>query len=200
MRDFYSLSIIAADLGNSPRNSSAQLSITVIDVNDNKPQFNWSSLQGSILENSPASTSVMQVVAKDPDIGRNARLVFNFTSSAYNELFSLDSNSGEIIAKKPLDRELQSKYVLKISVSDQGTPQLSSSADVVINVIDVDDNCPKFEPAVYNITINENLPFNQSVVQVTATDVDITDSKKMMYAIRSGNTAGAFTIDRQGTP
>ena len=175
-----------------------QLLITVTDVNDNPPLFNASSLQGAILENSPAGSSVMRVIATDADIGKNAQLAFNFTTKVYSDIFTLNSTSGEITALKSLDREKQDRYTLKISVSDQGEPRLSSSADVTITVIDVDDNCPKFEPAVYNKTISENLSFNQSIVQVTATDADVRDNEKMMYAIWSGNEGGAFTIDRYG--
>lgn len=197
-RDSYTLTITASDLGSPPQRTSVQMLITLIDVNDNRPLFNTSSLRGAILENSPAGTSVMRIIATDADIGMNAQLVFNFTSLVYSDVFALDSATGEITAKKSLDREKQDRYTLKIRVSDQGDPQLSSSADVTITVLDVDDNCPKFEPAVYNRTISENLPFNQSIVQVTATDVDVKDNEKMMYAIWSGNEGGAFIIDRQG--
>ncbi|KAJ7336041.1 hypothetical protein OS493_013416 [Desmophyllum pertusum] len=197
-RDSYSLTVTASDLGNPPNSSSVQLLITVMDVNDNRPLLNSSSLQGGILENSPAGSDVMRIIATDADIGMNAQLVFNFTTTEYSDVFDLNSTSGEITAKKSLDREKQDRYTLKIRVSDHGDPQLSSSADVTITVIDVDDNCPKFEPTVYNMTISENLPFNQSIVQVTATDVDVKDAEKMKYAIWTGNQAGAFTIDKHG--
>ena len=197
-RDSYTLTIIASDLGSPPKTSSAQLSITVLDVNDNSPQFNASSLQGGILENSPAGSLVMRVMATDADAGTNAQLVFNLTTKEYADVFTLNSFTGDITAQKSLDREKQDHYTLKISVSDQGNPQLTSSADVTITVIDVDDNCPKFVPAEYNLTISENLPFNHSIVQVTATDADVKDNEKMMYAIRSGNTGGAFVIDKHG--
>ena len=197
-RDSYILTITASDRGSPPKASSVRLLIKVLDVNDNSPQFNASSLQGGILENSPVGSLVMRVVATDADIGTNAQLVYNLTTKEYSDVFTLDSLTGEITAKKSLDREKQDRYALKISVSDQGDPKLTSLADVTINVIDVDDNCPKFEPAEYNLTISENLLFNQSIVQVTATDLDISDSKRMQYAIRSGNTGGAFIIDRYG--
>lgn len=197
-RDSYTLTITASDLGSPSKSSSVQLSIAVLDVNDNRPQFNASSLRGGILENSPVGSLVMRVMASDADTGTNAQLVFNLTTKEYSDVFTLNSFTGEITAQKSLDREKQDRYTLKIRVSDQGDPQLTSSADVKITVIDVDDNCPKFVPAEYNLTISENLPFNQSIVQVTATDADIKDTARMSYAIRSGNTGGAFIIDKRG--
>ena len=197
-RDAYLLTITASDEGNPQKSSSVKLSITVLDVNDNAPQFNSSSLQGGIKENLPGGSFVMRVIATDADIGTNAQLVYNLTTKEYTDVFALNSLTGEITTKKSLDREIQDRYTLKVSVRDKGNPRLTSLADVTIDVIDVDDNCPKFEPAEYNLTISENLPFNQSIVQVTATDLDIMDSKTMQYAIRSGNTRGAFTIDQYG--
>ena len=138
----------------------------------------------------------MRIIATDADVGMNAQLEFNFTTIENSDVFSLNQKTGEVTALKPLDREKQDHYTLKISVSDHGYPRLSSSADVTINV--VDDNCPKFQPAVYNKSISENLPFNQSIVQVTATDADVKGNEKMMYAIWRGNQGGAFTIDRYG--
>ena len=197
-RDSYLLTITASDEGNPQKSSSVKLSITVLDVNDNAPQFNASSLQGGIKENLPGGSFVMRVMATDADIGTNAQLVYNLTTKEYTDVFALNSLTGEITTQKSLDREIQDRYTLKVSVRDKGDPQLTSLADVTVNVIDVDDNCPKFEPAEYNLTISENLPFNQSIVQVTATDLDLMDSKMMQYAIRSGNTHGAFIIGQYG--
>lgn len=50
--------------------------------------------------------------------------------------------------------------MLKISVSDYGDLWLLLLVDVMINVIDVDDNCFKFYLVVYNKSISENLLFN----------------------------------------
>ena len=197
-RDAYLLTITSSDEGNPLKSSFVKLAITVLDVNDNAPQFNASSLQGGIKENLPGGSFVMRVMATDADIGTNAQLVYNVTTKEYTDVFALNSLTGEITTQKSLDREIQDRYTLKVSVRDKGDPQLMSLADVTINVIDVDDNCPKFEPTEYNLTISENLPFNQSIVQVTATDIDLMDSTKMQYAIRSGNTRGAFIIDQYG--
>ena len=115
-QDSHTLTITASDSGDPKQSSSVQLLITVTDVNDNAPLFNTSSLQGAVLENSPAGTSVMRVMATDADVGENAQLMFNFTSKVYADLFAIDSTSGEITALKSLDREKQDLYKLKISV------------------------------------------------------------------------------------
>jgi hypothetical protein len=68
---------------------------------------------------------------------------------------------------------------------------------LIINVLDIDDNCPKFDPKEYNVTIEENLPFLTDIVEVFAKDVD-TVGDQLDYGIRSVNIAPeTFTIDRK---
>jgi hypothetical protein len=68
-------------------------------------------------------------------------------------------------------------------------------ADLIINVLDIDDNCPVFNPKEYNVTIQENLLYGTKIVQVYATDVD-TVGDKLDYGIRSTNIGpNTFSID-----
>ena len=76
-----------------------------------------------------------------------------------------------------------------------GNPPLSTTAKFILNVVDIDDNCPVFNPKEYNVTIEENLPFLTNIVQVNATDVD-TVGQNLEYGIRSVNIAPeTFNID-----
>ena len=74
-----------------------------------------------------------------------------------------------------------------------GNPSLSTTANLIINVIDIDDNCPVFNPKEYNVTIQENLPHRTDIVQVNATDPD-TVGGDLQYGIRDGNIANTFII------
>ena len=76
-----------------------------------------------------------------------------------------------------------------------GNPSLFTTADLIINVIDIDDNCPEFNPKEYNITVEENIPFGTEILNVTARDVD-TVGGKLEYGIRSGNSYQTFSIKR----
>ena len=66
-KSFYQLKIIAADKGLPPLNSTAELSITVDDINDNPPKFNQSLYTTTISENVPEGTIILTVVAEDAD-------------------------------------------------------------------------------------------------------------------------------------
>lgn len=86
------------------------------------------------------------------------------------------------------------KY-LALAIFFSGNPSLSTTADLVINVVDVDDNCPVFQPKEYNKTIEENVAFDTQILRVFATDVD-TVGQRLEYGIRSASPDGSFTIER----
>ena len=96
---------------------------------------------------------------------------------------------------KVLDREEKAQYRLSVVATDRGTVPLSSTAELTINVLDVDDNCPVFHPKVYSVTIEENLARDTIVVNVTASDRDVGKNAELQYAIKSGDDQGGFTID-----
>lgn len=53
--------------------------------------------------------------ARDADAGRNADIMYFFTSSQFN--FDLDPFTGEIRSKQVFDREQASKYSLTVQVN-----------------------------------------------------------------------------------
>ena len=67
---------------------------------------------------------------------------------------------GLISLKKPLDYESRSSYNLVLRATDgiEGGVQLSSTANVFIEVLDVQDQKPFFVNAPYSATVQENTP------------------------------------------
>lgn len=59
-----------------------------------------------------------------------------------------------------------------VACQDSGKPPLSSTVSVYINVVDVNDNAPLFDPMSYSNELYENATVGTSVVTVTATDLD----------------------------
>ncbi len=59
--------------------------------------------------------------------------------------FSVDTNTGDIRVRLPLDRERRDSYTFSVEASDSSPfAPLSSSVDVVVSVSDVNDNAPAF--------------------------------------------------------
>ena len=72
-------------------------------------------------------------------------------------------NEYQIVTNGDIDRETTDRYRLTVYCKDGGRPPLNSSSDVVINIVDVNDNSPRFTQHIYNISIQENnRPFEVS--------------------------------------
>ncbi|KAI8798258.1 protein dachsous, partial [Biomphalaria glabrata] len=190
----YSIGIIAEDLG-TPRALSANMTLTVRvkDVNDNAPQFDRALYLFSVSEDVPLGQNVNVASATDKDSGNNKKISYSFVESRYSSVFGISPVSGQIWTREPLDRELHDYYEFTIKAVDHGSPQLSATALVKINVTDVNDNQPEFSRDEYRFSIAENLPPNSLVGQLTATDRDA-GSNSLLDFYPSGLNNN-FTVD-----
>ncbi|KAL2732564.1 protein dachsous isoform X3 [Vespula maculifrons] len=73
---------------------------------------------------------------------------------------------------------------------------LSTIAIVRVQITDVNDNSPIFEPQKYNVTLRSDAPFQGPILRVVASDLDAGLFGQVAYRITSGNEAGIFRIDR----
>ncbi|EUB64682.1 Protocadherin gamma-A3 [Echinococcus granulosus] len=81
---------------------------------------------------------------------------------------------------RPLDYESSKQHYLTIVAGD-GLHECKLT--VRIEVEDADDNLPIFEKAVYNVSVAENLPFNEKIVTVKAHDADAGEFGRVFYSI-----------------
>lgn len=108
-------------------------------------------------------------------------------------LFSIDQTTGRLSCK-PLDREKTSMYNLTVEARDSGSPYRSSTATVVVHVLDDNDNDPVFKEDTYSKAIPEDSPLGTSVLKVQATDADEGNNAQITYSINR-NAGGIFKID-----
>ena len=124
----------------------------------------------------------------------NSLLSYKITSGD-SKKFTIDSKTGVITTSDKLDREQVASYNLMITAKDHGTPSLSSTVSVSINVLDENDNKPKFSLPFYQASVLENTAINTNILRVTATDPDDGTNGLVTFSIVSGNTNEAFAID-----
>lgn len=65
---------------------------------------------------------------------------------------------GTVTLSRKLDYEMWSSYRLVLQASDSSSRPLTATANVVIDVIDVQDQAPVFVGAPYSATVQENTP------------------------------------------
>ncbi|XP_046699501.1 protocadherin Fat 1a isoform X1 [Silurus meridionalis] len=193
--DHYTLNITVYDLGIPQKSSSRLLDVKVTDANDNSPQFLQDTYAVEISENTAVGTEVIQVEAKDRDLGDNS--VVRYSILADTGQFAIDEETGVVRVKKPLDREVQAELVLRIAARDQATvePQLVSSVSLKITLEDVNDNPPKFIPSSYRVKVREDLPIGTVIMWLEAHDPDAGTSSQVRYSLVDSSD-GKFEVDK----
>lgn len=94
----------------------------------------------------------------------NSDVQYSITGGNEKGKFGLDAHEAFLILKKQLDFDNGDRdFVLTITASDRGIPQLSSNATIKIVVQDSDDLPPKFTKGVYRTKISENYPLTVSL-------------------------------------
>lgn len=192
----YTLAITARDNGIPQKSDTTYLEILVNDVNDNAPVFLRDSYQGSVYEDVPAFTSVLQVSATDRDSGLNGRVFYTFQGGDDGEGdFIIESTSGIVRTLRRLDRENVPFYQLKAFAVDKGIPALKTPVVVQVTVLDVNDNPPVFEKDEFDIYVEENSPIGLVVARIVAMDPDEGTNAQIMYQIVEGNIPEVFQLD-----
>ena len=190
----YDLKIQISDLAQPSLRKSSVTVISVIlkDENDNPPKFEKDKYEASVFENILENATVAQVIAMDLDIGKNGEVFY--TLAIDEDKFCVDSKSGIISIKKPLDREVQSEYYLPIRAADLGTKPLSSTAEVKVILLDVNDNVPRFVPENYDIKVQEDIPVGTVITTIKAEDRDAGENGRLTYKLIYG-VEDTFEVD-----
>lgn len=176
------------------------IKIKVEDVNDNIPYFTEVTT-GSILENEPSGTPVMQVRAFDMD-GTSANNIVSFELADNTEFFTIDPHTGNITALTTFDREEKDYYNVKVIATDNSPSSLYNTGQhnkghqvFRIEIADKNDHPPVFVQKVFQVkNLLEDANKNFKVIEVTAIDKD--NAAQIRYSIEDGNIGDAFKIDR----
>ena len=180
-----SVQVFARDGGSPSRQSSRMYTITLLDINDNNPQFENNGYSDSILENQPAQ-SVLSFTATDRDLAENAEIHFSFTVDPVEggPLFELaDDRIGEISTTQALDCEVQASYSFTLTATDRGNPRRNSSVPATLTLRDVNDNSPVFTEDPYYFTVAETAVVDSVVGEVQANDSDKGANGEVFYEI-----------------
>ncbi|RXM32921.1 Protocadherin-23 [Acipenser ruthenus] len=92
----------------------------------------------------------------DPVQEMNAAVCYTLLPGSGHDLFTINSQTGEITTKAVLDREVQDHFSMQVLGRDSGLPALSSTATVLCTVLDHNDNTPDFILPTFEIKIPEN--------------------------------------------
>ncbi|XP_075061019.1 protocadherin gamma-C5-like [Mixophyes fleayi] len=171
----HKLILTAIDGGEQPRSGSTQITIIVLDINDNAPVFDHPSYKVGVLENLSLNTVVIKLNATDLDEGANGEVLYSFdhhTLDSAKKIFDLNSQTGEIFIKGTVDYEVSKSYELFVKAADKGSPKLEGRCVVQLEVQDVNDNTPEIIFTSKNKEVPENVPIGTVVGFITVRDKD----------------------------
>ncbi|KTF85486.1 hypothetical protein cypCar_00045897 [Cyprinus carpio] len=156
------------------------LMINILDINDQTPVMNRELYEAYVQENHKLEIKIQ----------------YRIDNSPFSSNFTIDQDSGVLQNNGRLDREamdpaLDGVIKLMVIASDMGTPSLSSTANVTINIGDENDNSPQYlDPAPYEFKVKESI----WVGSVRAHDGDQSDFNNRIFFSITDGSFGSFIL------
>ncbi|XP_055027053.1 cadherin-23 isoform X2 [Misgurnus anguillicaudatus] len=199
-RSSYRLVVIATDRGTPSLTGTATLTVILDDVNDSRPQFIRPVQTISVNESTPPGEVVATLTAEDPDlrprleyyiISVEAKDDANKPVDGLQESFGIDFHTGAVFVRNPLNRELVATFEIIVSVHDNASEVIDMSVSVpnaklTINILDVNDNAPRFRPfgvTNFSESILEGAQPGTTLLSVTAIDPDKGPNGQIIYQL-----------------
>ncbi|KAK7507306.1 hypothetical protein BaRGS_00001241 [Batillaria attramentaria] len=179
----------AFDSGSPQLSNTTTIFIRIININDNNPIFQKNAYDINLPEDETSTSPLLQVLATDID-KEDYGVVRYFVNDRY---FTIDNVTGEIFYKPGhprFDREVESTYSFQVTAYDSpNTPQdrRSTSISVYINILDKNDNCPRFLQTNYVGTVIETADIGDQVVELYAEDRDSGENAMLVFSIDSAS-------------
>ncbi|KAF5403971.1 hypothetical protein PHET_02466 [Paragonimus heterotremus] len=213
----YEFLVVAQDHGSPPLLASARVTVNIQDKNDNPPTITVTSVQQttdrnnshgksnlSLLENSLAGNLIATLTVQDLDSGKNGIFICKLGETNQLQLTYLRSMGKmkilQLISTQPVDRETRPELRVTLRCSDQGMPSQVSTELLVVKIIDVNDNPPRFTNQHYSFQTSEGNTAEQVIGSITAYDADFGLNAQITYFIEWPQTqeANPFVVNSNG--
>ena len=178
----------------APASGTATITVNLTDTGE-PPAVDAATF--TVAENAAAATAVGTVTFTDPDVGQAH--TFAITAGNTGGAFAIDPATGAITVALPLDFETTPSYSLTVEVTDDGTPALSGTATITVNVTNVNESPSIIAPAT--IAVQRDVP--QVLAGISVADPDAGDIE-LTLAVDDGTlaideTASAADVTGDGT-
>ncbi|XP_076411145.1 protocadherin alpha-C2 isoform X3 [Peromyscus maniculatus bairdii] len=182
------LVLTAVDGGIPARSGTAQITVRVLDTNDNSPAFDQSTYRVQLREDAPPGTLVVKLNASDPDEGSNGELRYSlssYTSDRERQLFSIDATTGEVRVSGTLDYEESSSYQIYVQATDRGPVPMAGHCKVLVDIMDVNDNAPEVVLTDLYSPVPEDVALNTVVALLSVNDQDSGSNRKVSLGLEA---------------
>ncbi|KAJ4946525.1 hypothetical protein JOQ06_024190, partial [Pogonophryne albipinna] len=203
----YDITFTVTDRGSPPLSDNETMTLELLDVNDNVPQFPQSFYTIRVEENNAPGALLSSPTAFDPDLHENQYLVYfilerEIANTSMSMLFSINPENGNLYALKTFDYEIEKEFLFHIEARDSGSPPLSSNVTVHIIIVDQNDNAPVIVSPwrAHGSVVEEKIPRSTDkgslVSKVIALDTDSVHNSRITYQFLQVTDATLFSLDQ----
>ena len=193
----HNVTVTCQDQGTPVLMTNSHFLVHVQDENDHSPHFKKAIYFSAINENNAVGDFIVQVLAVDDDVGINAAVRYQLDSDSRN-MFAINPETGVITANHRFDRETDLFYKFTVIAVDGGSPSQSSTASILLNISDINDNPPVFEVPEFQFFVMENMDPNTNIGSVSATDKDEGKNSDIVFTL-SPNSQVPFMVHTGGS-
>ncbi|XP_039871174.1 protocadherin alpha-C2-like [Simochromis diagramma] len=203
----YDITFTVTDRGSPPLSDNETMTLELLDVNDNVPQFPQSFYTIRVMENNAPGALLSSLTAFDPDLHENQYLVYfiierEISNTSMSMLFSINPENGNLYALKTFDYEIEKEFLFHIEARDSGSPPLSSNVTVHIIIVDQNDNAPVIVSPwrAHGSVVEEKIPRSTDkgslIAKVIALDTDSVHNSRITYQFLQVTDATLFSLDQ----
>ena len=200
VRRQYLFRVRAENTGDNPLSDVARINITLTDVNDEDPMFVPPNPVYNITEELDPDVVVGIVSAIDPDSVTNpADITFTIIGGNEHGFFSLNPQSGVLVAEVKFNREVKAKYRLTVTADDGGTPSQTGTAQITVVIDDINDNDPEGGHANIFVYLLSDEFIPGLIGQVNANDPDVVNTHVYTILNNPPMLPSPFVLHDNGT-
>ncbi|XP_026049088.1 protocadherin alpha-C2-like isoform X3 [Astatotilapia calliptera] len=203
----YDITFTVTDRGSPALSDNETMTLELLDVNDNVPQFPQSFYTIRVMENNAPGALLSSLTAFDPDLHENQYLVYfiiekEIANTSMSMLFSINPENGNLYALKTFDYEIEKEFLFHIEARDSGSPPLSSNVTVHIIIVDQNDNAPVIVSPwrAHGSVVEEKIPRSTDkgslIAKVIALDTDSVHNSRITYQFLQVTDATLFSLDQ----
>uniref|UniRef100_A0AAR2LE88 Cadherin domain-containing protein n=1 Tax=Pygocentrus nattereri TaxID=42514 RepID=A0AAR2LE88_PYGNA len=203
----YDITFTVTDRGKPPLSDNETMTLELLDINDNVPQFPQSFYTIQVVENNAPGALLSSLTAHDPDLHENQYLVYfiiekEIANTSMSMLFSINPENGNLYALKTFDYEIEKEFLFHIEARDSGVPPLSSNVTVHIIIMDQNDNTPLIVSPwrAHGSVVEEKIPRSTDkgtlIAKVIAIDTDSVHNSRITYQFLQNTDATLFSLDQ----
>jgi len=137
---------------------------------------------------------VAYVSAQDADRGVNGEVKCSVASANFT-LERVHTRLYKLATAVRFDREETDRYVAVVRCTDLGRPPLATTDWAEVRVLDVNDHAPRFVQSTFRAAVSETAPVGQSVLTVSAVDLDAGPNADVRYHIALAGQTDSFRVD-----